>query len=208
MTFLGALTKDTKEKEPVESKVFGKYLHAISKVTGRDRIDDFIVELYWDALKDSKEGALEAAMKVYFTKSKWPSIDDLKAQMGEKTTSIEDKAKQVAAEITEMIMKKGYCAEAEVMKDLSPVAHTIVLRAGGWSRMCAVDNKDLAWRQKDWMNEAETLLSTGRLSSLLGPARPLVDVVSDMVRDVGTHKKHQGASLSERFKAIKTPLVR
>jgi len=171
----------------VESNEFSKYLQAISKITGRGVLDDFIFDLYWEALKNSKEGALEAAMRVFFTSNRWPSIDDIQAQMGEKTESLEDRARKVALEITDQITKRGYMAEKEVMQILSPVAQAVVLRNGGWVRICDVDDVNkLPWKQKDWMREALDIISTGRLGDLIGTSPTslkIVAAVTECIRD-------------------------
>jgi hypothetical protein len=166
---------------------FTKYLEGIAKITGRSNIDDFIVGLYWESLEKSLDEALRTALKGFFTKNRWPSIDDIKAEMGEKTESIEDRARKVALEISDFIRKKGYAAEKEVMEFLSPIAKTIVIRSGGWASICSLGSQEaLIWKQKDWVKEATDLISFGRLGDLIGltPVNDLISGLCSTIKDV------------------------
>jgi hypothetical protein len=182
---------------------FTKYLEAIAKVTGRSNIDDFIVGLYWESLEHSKDEALRSAMKTFFTTNRWPSIDDIKSQMGEKTESLEDRARAVALEITDQITKRGYMAEKEVMQVLSPVAKAVVICNGGWVRICDIDDSNkLPWKQKDWMREALDIISTGRLGDLIGPT-PVASLIGSLAGSVKDPANWAGSADDPR--SVKSP---
>lgn len=136
-------------------------LIGITKVS----IDEFALETYWDALKGMPEEKAVEILIGFYRQSKWPSLDDIAARVGQKAADPTIQAKLVAEEIVKMIGAVGCphpAAADEAMRRLSPVARHVVQSRGGWGTICLMTVDELSYRMRDFELSALAQITSGK----------------------------------------------
>lgn len=101
-----------------------------------------------------------------------PTIDDIRAELGSRESSIDEKARQVAALIANKIAAVGGYNTARAKDELGDVAWQVVERYGSWQAVCAMADLDnLNTLMAQWRELAKSILASAHVPGSTDPPR-------------------------------------
>jgi hypothetical protein len=101
-----------------------------------------------------------------------PTIDEIRAELGARESTIDEKARQVAALIANKIAALGGYNTVRAEQELGEVAWEVVGRYGGWHAVCSMaeqDNLDTLMAQ--WRELAKATLASAHAPGSKEPPR-------------------------------------
>lgn len=168
-----------------------------------DRMNDAILEMYYQVLKDLTAEEMERAVKACISNAdiKFMPLPAVLCEAVRPTLSIDDAAQELLGRTMDAVGKFGWCDPNGAEKFLGPIAWSALGQASGWTRFCEHDNPGTARAQlrdvlKSKLRQANP---EGRVKSLtspeLGPKLPisagsekLATLTQDLTRRLGVEK--------------------
>jgi hypothetical protein len=162
----------------VEVKVQFEFLNLLAALATLARVDltPAVIALYDTALEPlGYENAIRVLQKLACKTSPrtgLPTIDEIRAELGARELTIDEKARQVAALIANKIASVGGYNTSRAERELGDVAWEVVGRYGGWQAVCSMADQDnLDTLMAQWRELAKGTLSCAHVPGGNEPPR-------------------------------------
>lgn len=135
-----------------------------------------VIALYDNAIKPlGYENAIRVLQKLASKTSPrtgLPTIDEIRAELGAREPTIDEKARQVAALVAKKIASVGGYNTQRAELELGAVAWEVVERYGGWQAICSMTDQDnLDTLMAQWRELAKSILASAHVPGSADPPR-------------------------------------
>lgn len=184
-----------------EQKEFAGIIYAIAEMTNTV-VSDFMLQLYDEQLSPLGYPKVNAALKRVFAdagaRKGFPTVNDIKKEMGASELNPDDEANLIAGNIVGAIRRIGSYNHEGAREAIGEIGWKVVNMLGGWAPLCErVHDDDLPTYTAQFRQMAKAMLNNQKREEyLLGSGErthPLVlKLVEEMPRVNGPLKKGVG----------------
>lgn len=130
------------------------------------QLDDWGTEIYLEELASLPLSNVLAVLRTGFTSRKFPSVDDIVAEVTGRTTP-QETAQEVADRIADAIGRIGYYRSEDARAAIGELGWEVVQQSGGWRNVCAIESdKDLKIAKAGWRETAKWVAQKAKAGKL------------------------------------------